>query len=128
MSVDWPSRGDLRELQREAQEHKRAWGIISGLSQRLQDAEIEAEKRKHNVNNRQAELESRIRKQRVALARIEECRAWELGTERLLVQGLINILDTQWFGEDEVKDYAKALINQYEIRKGPRPENQGENE
>jgi hypothetical protein len=116
----WPSNGDLHELGREAQEHRRAWALVGGLSRRLLSERIHpgtgpsTEEQAERIH----QLEEKIVKQRKFLAQLEECREFERETERLLVEHL----DAISHFHTTAGERALRALDEHTQRKGPRPE------
>lgn len=118
----WPDRTELSLLQREASEHKRAWGLVSGLTHALQrERTVKAPPSTDEQNTRIAGLEEKIVKQRRQLAQLEECRAFERETEEYLTEALrlicvpSNKNTASWL-------IAKNALGILKKRKGPRPQ------
>lgn len=116
---DWPSDGDLRQMIRESVEHQRTWRLVGGLSERLikeRKANRFAGPSSPEQNERIHSLEQRIVKQKAMLAHLEECRAFEAETERMLVKALT------WISQNYAGDTtARQALAEFDKRKGPRP-------
>lgn len=115
---EWPSNGDLRELGREAAEHRRSWALVGGLSRRLLSERTHPSSgpSSDEQSERIHGLESKIVKQRKFLSQLEECRAFERETEQLLI-GTLEIISA---GKGVAAEAARNVIAAYEQRKGPR--------
>jgi hypothetical protein len=114
---EWPSNGDLRELGREASEHRRSWALVGGLSRRLLSERTRLGPSSEEQSERIHALEQKIVKQRKFLAQLEECRAFERETEALLVEALGIVLP---FTKGDVNARLQRTLAAYEQRKGPR--------
>lgn len=116
----WPNREDLVALRREAAEHRRVWGIVSGLSSTLLTLHD-----KHSLapDERVHKLEAKIVAQREAIKTIEECRAFETETEHHLAAGLqrIQAMTANDVDLQDVIGELDAILADYVTRKGPRP-------
>jgi hypothetical protein len=121
----WPDSSELTLLGREAGEHKRAWGLVSGLTKALQrERMVKAPPSTPEQAQRIAHLEGKIVKQRHFLARLEECRAFERETEEILISALTYIAESNSAqrGAVVLQEQAKATLHFFETRKGPRPQ------
>jgi hypothetical protein len=124
MADNWPTDEELVMFSREASEHVRAWKFIGGLSRTWA-----AERRERIKEARALKIEEyvvRIRaleekgiKQKAALRRLDECRAFESETERLLVGTLQQIADGN--ADTYTRLLAAEMLTEYATRKGPRP-------
>jgi hypothetical protein len=118
----WPADGDLRELVREASEHRRVWAVVGGLSQTLlRERKTERPKARVEQNERIQHLEERIVKQKRAFTHLEECRAFEKETEQILSDAL-KLVCSPRNKDKETWLIAKNALDILKKRKGPRPQ------
>jgi hypothetical protein len=156
-----PDDDELLALVKESREHSRAWVLVRGLANQLlgERAARRGAARSTEIGTvgpvcprgvsgaegpcscspfiaKIHELEEKIGKQKRHLRTIEECRTFELETERLLVTALgeIKVMcrgGAYFYGESDdrhrpqparVAEHAAAALRQYETRHGPRPE------
>lgn len=124
MTDEWPTRGDLFELERDAREHQRAWTLVGALAERLRTSDehrapIITPKCGEHVARIQA-LEAKVIAQKEMLRKLDECRAWEAESEAKLLSALRRA------GEDDViwsvRSLATRALAENAVRKGPRPE------
>jgi hypothetical protein len=127
----WPDDSDLVVLQREANEHRRAWGLVQGLSIALRKERWSTPPKpsEEAQNQRIHDLEMKIVAQKVALTNLEACRAFEAGTEALLVnlayELSAQLADPKGPTRSKLGRRAVEVLEEYAQRKGPRPDNDG---
>lgn len=130
MPDDWPDDDVLLMLVKESAEHKRAWALIAGLSKTvLKERKPPPTSTRHmakatgpkpgGYNEKIHELETKIIKQKRYLREVEECRAWEMETERLLVDALERIYSRDGDGTD-AGEMARLSLAVHAKRRGPR--------
>lgn len=146
MARTWPDDDDLLALVKESSEHQRVWAIVRGLSKHLlaereshllqraggisthhdprtsQHAEPVKQpkftgERPNDYVERVRALEDKIVGLKKHITNLEECRAFELQTENLLVEGLRNIAEGQYTSANNA---ARTYLETYERRLGPR--------
>jgi hypothetical protein len=129
MAADWPTKQDLDTLEKESSEHDRAWRLVRGLVRALKEERLLKSGDKYRTPKFEGErpddynqnirlLEQRILKRKQRLTELEECRAFEQETERILISAIHDALNEQ----DPAT--AKSLLEQaaltYTQRMGPR--------
>ena len=122
------SNRDLRIMRDDAAEKRHAWALVSLLAGTSLEEHIESEKTSRRVDGlvRQVQaLEAKVIGQKDMLRKLEECRAFELHTEFLLHEALIEARvyarNDPTFTRHGLEDIVRGALEVYEVRKGPRP-------
>jgi hypothetical protein len=121
----------IDRLRHESAEYQRLWGVISSLTDWVEQSAQEADVLDSLLDSTRAlagseknerihQLEEKIVKMRAAIRKLEECRAFERETEQLLVQALDDIRHAPTKASMLIRANDAQCV--HSDRKGPRPQ------
>lgn len=123
----WPEEHDLLALERESGEHRRSWALVAGLTKALREERAAKNTTRtsgklvgpkpESYDDRIRTLEAKLVSQKAVIRQLEECRAFERETEKMLVDALDRIArHAVW-----PQSVANVALRDYGNRLGPRP-------